>query len=96
MGFVLQVGFRRLQQLLELKDFIHPSNMGKCDPANTIEVANATLAWEVDEKQVSKKKKAKSAKDKKSNENGNKVEKPASSEGSFIDCLFNLNISVQR
>ena len=96
MVFSFQVGFRRLQQLLELNDFIHPTNMGKCDPSNTIEVANATLAWEVDEEQVGKKKKKKSVKNKKSNEKGNEVEKPTTSEGSFIDCLFNLNISVQR
>ena len=44
------VGLKRLQQLLELKDFVHPGGKNtKSSSSKTIDIVGATLAWEVDE-----------------------------------------------
>ena len=76
-SLLLQVGLNRLQQLLELKDFVHPGGKKtKSNSSESIEIVGATLAWEVDEN------------------TSKKLEK--SSDGSFVNCLFDLNLSVGR
>ena len=71
------MGLNRLQQLLELKDFVHPGGKKpKSNSSESIEIVGATLAWEVDEN------------------TSKKLEK--SSDGSFVNCLFDLNLSVGR
>ena len=71
------MGLKRLQQLLELNDFVHPGGKNtKSSSSKTIEIVEATLAWEVEEK------------------TSKKLEE--SPDRSFVNCLFDLNLSVGR
>ena len=67
---------KRLQQLLELKDFVHPGGKNtNSSSSKSIEIVEATLAWELDE---------------------NTSKKLESPDRSFVNCLFDLNLSVGR
>ena len=69
---------KRLQQLLELKDFVHPGGQNaKSRSSKTIEIVGATLAWEVEERSKT-------------------LKKESPDERSFVNCLFDLNLSVGR
>merc|ERR1711971_808289 len=71
------VGLKRLQQLLELKDFVHPGGKNtKSSSSKTIDIVGATLAWEVEENRSKK--------------------LDESNDRSFVNCLFDLNLSVGR
>merc|ERR1711953_373199 len=49
------VGLKRLQQLLELKDFVHPGGQNvKSNSEKSVDIIGATMAWEVDEKKSKK------------------------------------------
>ena len=81
------VGFKRLQVLLELKEYVHPSSQGGPENPNTsIELRDACLSWEVlhihDGKKTDKKLNDPSREPKNSIEH--------------IQCLHNLNLSVKR
>ena len=42
---------KRLQQLLELKDFVHPGGQNvKSNSEKSVDIIGATMAWEVEEK----------------------------------------------
>ena len=42
---------KRLQQLLELKDFVHPGGQNvKSNSEKSVDIIEATMAWEVEEK----------------------------------------------
>ena len=70
------MGLKRLQQLLELKDFVHPGGKNtKSRSSKSIEIVEATLAWELDE---------------------NTSKRLESPDRSFVNCLFDLNLSVGR
>ena len=46
---------KRLQQLLELKDFVHPGGQSvKSNSEKSVDIIGATMAWEVDEKKSKK------------------------------------------
>ena len=46
---------KRLQQLLELKDFVHPGGQNvKSNSEKSVDIIGATMAWEVDEKKSKK------------------------------------------
>ena len=71
------MGLKRLQQLLELNDFVHPGGKNtKSSSSKTIEIVEATLAWEVEER------------------TSKKLEE--SPDRTFVNCLFDLNLSVGR
>ena len=75
------VGFKRMQKLLELKDYVHPSNKGLPDNSDTsIELRGACLAWEV--LKESKKTKA-----------GGKEENSLST---IEPCLHGLDLSIHK
>ena len=82
------VGFKRLQELLELRDYVHTSNRAVPASSNTsIELEHASLAWEVmkgNEKGKTK------GKDKKESEKGKL------SNIEFIPCLFDLNLDIKK
>merc|ERR1719192_1454845 len=45
------VGLKRLQQLLELKDFVHPGGQNvNSSSEKSVDIIGATMAWEVEEK----------------------------------------------
>merc|ERR1711892_311954 len=78
------VGFTRLQELLELRDFTHPSRGSvSLRPGISIELKSASLAWEVVKENKRNKKDEKSKKDK-----TNSIEQ--------IPCLFDLSCSIQK
>ena len=78
------VGFTRLQELLELRDFTHPSRGSvSLRPGISIELKSASLAWEVVKENKRNKKDEKSNKDK-----TNSIEQ--------IPCLFDLSCSIQK
>ena len=77
------VGFKRLQELLELKDYVRPSNKGLPAQSDTsIELQGACLAWEV--LKESKKTKA-----------GGKEENSLSTI-EHVPCLHGLDLSVGK
>ena len=81
------VGFKRLQELLELRDYVHPSN--RAAPANSdtsVELQHTSLAWEV----MNGNEKGKKGKDKK------KSKKGKLSKTEFIPCLFDLNLDIKK
>ena len=78
------VGFSRLQELLELPDYIHPSKKAISKESNIcIEIANGSLAWEVMKENTDKKK-------------GKKESKEVQNSVELISCLFDINLKVKR
>ena len=81
------VGFTRLQELLELKDYIHPSDKAVPASAGTsIELTGASLAWEV-MKETTKAK---------LNKKDDKLKKDKVKKFEHVPCLFDLSCSVQK
>ena len=80
------VGFSRLQELLELRDYVHPLDRKiAASSEESIEMSNACLAWEV----VNKMEKGKQLKDQK--------EENQQNDGvSFAPCLFDLNLTIKK
>ena len=81
------VGFTRLQELLELRDYVHPSN--RAVPASldtSIELKDASLSWEVMKVDAKRKPNKKDKKD--------EAEKLSNIE--FIPCLFDLNLEIKK
>ena len=80
------VGFSRLQELLELRDYVHPLDRKIASSSEeSIEMNNACLAWEV----VNKMEKGKQLKDQKEeNQQNDRV--------SFAPCLFDLNLTIKK
>ena len=82
------VGFKRLQELLELRDYVHPSNRAAPASSDTsIELQHASLAWEVMNSNDKEKTKGKDKKD---------SEKGKLSNIEFIPCLFDLNLDIKK
>ena len=87
------VGFKRLQELLELRDYVHPSNRKVSSDSDTsIELKNANLAWEV----MNIKEKSKTKVDKKKNKKDEKTEKEELDSTAFVPCLFDLDLNIRK
>ena len=83
------VGFKRLQELLELRDYVHPSNRKVSSDSDTsIELKSAHLAWEV----MNVKGKSKAKVDKKDET----PEKEELDSTAFVPCLFDLDLNIRK
>ena len=81
------VGFSRLQELLELPDYVHPSKKAISKESNLcIEITDGSLAWEVMKEKTDKKKGKKKSKE----------EKEALKSGELLPCLFDINLKLKR
>ena len=87
--------------MLELKDYAHPSD--KCDASSphSVVLSNATLAWEMDEEKPSgKAMKNGGMKSLDKVKEGDVATKEyttiATKEGTFLNTLFDVNLTVSR
>ena len=81
------MGFKRLQELLELKDYVHPSNKSAPkDKESSIELQGACLSWETIIGQEGKK----------TEQNQEKPQTGPKITIEYIPCLFDLDLSVKK
>ena len=81
------MGFKRLQELLELKDYVHPSNKSAPkDQDSSIELQGACLAWETI---IGKE-------GKKTEQNQEKQQSEPKKTIEYIPCLFDLNFNAKK
>ena len=81
------VGFTRLQELLELRDYVHPSRGSvSLRPGISIELNSGYLAWEV----------VKENKKDETNKKDEKSKKEKTNSIELIPCLFDLSCSIQK
>ena len=88
------MGFGRLQQLLELKDYVPPSTKCNASSPHSVLISNATLAWEMDEEKPAGKAKKKGELN--SLEKVKKSDMETTEEGNFLNTLFDVNLTVPR